>query len=88
MVVHHGYEEEMPNDQFQISQYHGLPEKYILFLSTLQPRKNLEGLIDAFIMLKQEYPDLPHKLVVVGKSGWKFEPILEKIKKIRNSLYI
>ena len=56
-----------------------LPEKYILFLSTLQPRKNVEALIDAFRELKTEHPELPHKLVVVGKPGWKFEQILRKI---------
>lgn len=56
-----------------------LPERYILFLSTLQPRKNLELLIDAFRELKTEHPELPHKLVVVGKPGWKFQEILIKI---------
>jgi glycosyltransferase involved in cell wall biosynthesis len=56
-----------------------LPEEYILFLSTLQPRKNLQGLIEAFKLLKSEYPELPHKLVVVGKPGWKFEKILKLI---------
>ncbi len=56
-----------------------LPEKYILFLSTLQPRKNLEFLIEAFRELKVEHPELPHKLVVVGKPGWKFDSILQKI---------
>jgi len=78
-VVHHGYEEtnqEIRNQKLEI----GLPEKYILFLSTLQPRKNLEGLIDAFAKLKEQNPELPHKLVVVGKPGWKFESILKKIE--------
>jgi glycosyltransferase involved in cell wall biosynthesis len=56
-----------------------LPDKYILFLSTLQPRKNLELLVDAFSELKTEHPDLPHKLVVVGKPGWKFQSILRKL---------
>ena len=56
-----------------------LPEKYLLFLSTIQPRKNLELLIEAFRELKTEYPELPHKLVVVGKPGWKFQEILIKI---------
>jgi glycosyltransferase involved in cell wall biosynthesis len=57
-----------------------LPEKYILFLSTLQPRKNLEFLIDSFRELKTEHPELEEKLVVVGKPGWKFDSILEKIE--------
>jgi glycosyltransferase involved in cell wall biosynthesis len=84
VVVHHGYDAEIPNDKFQMTNKFQnsslqIPNKYILFLSTLQPRKNLEGLIDAFRLLKNEHPELPHKLVVVGKPGWKFEGILKKI---------
>ncbi len=79
-VVHLGYEvnRQQTADSKQIGIV--LPEKYVLFLSTLQPRKNLEGLIEAFKQLKKENPELPHKLVVVGKSGWKFESILKKIE--------
>ncbi len=77
-VVHHGYEvsgkQPVSGKLKQV-----LPERYILFLSTLQPRKNLEGLIKAFKQLKTEHPELPHKLVVVGKPGWKFEKILQTI---------
>jgi len=77
-VIHHGYELEN-NDSPPSAGHLPLPSKYILFLSTLQPRKNLEGLIKAFRELKQELPELPHKLVVVGKPGWKFESILKTI---------
>lgn len=79
VVVHHGYEEHKQVEAAEQKSVLNLPEKYVLFLSTLQPRKNLEGLIDAFVLLKKEYPELPHKLVVVGRPGWKFESILTKI---------
>lgn len=77
-VVHHGFavQSVIRNPQLKNAQI----DPYILFLSTLQPRKNLEGLIDAFAELKKEMPELPHKLVVVGKPGWKFENILKKIE--------
>lgn len=81
-VVHHGYEEQ----QIEAVRRSGegtlgsLPAKYILFLSTLQPRKNLPGLISAFRQLKQEHKDLPHKLVVVGKPGWMSEESLAAIQ--------
>lgn len=80
-VVHHGYEEtsKSVNQQISESVIHRLPGDFVLFLSTLQPRKNLEGLINAFVELKKEMPELPHKLVVVGRPGWKFEDILKKI---------
>ncbi len=77
-VIYHGYETSSPLEGE--GRVRGLPEKYVLFLSTLQPRKNLAGLIDAFKLLKIEHPDLPHKLVVVGKAGWKYESIIQKIK--------
>lgn len=73
-VVPHGFE-QTDRDFSKLSPEveKQLPEKYILFLSTIQPRKNLVGLISAFKELKQEHPELPHKLVVVGKLGWKYE---------------
>lgn len=79
VVVHHGYEEVSVDSKLQEASF-DLPEKYALFLSTLQPRKNLEGLIQAFKILKKENPELPHKLVVIGRTGWKYEPILKAIK--------
>jgi glycosyltransferase involved in cell wall biosynthesis len=84
-VVYHGYENlntkiQEPNKSQIINSKFKIPDKFVLFLSTLQPRKNLEGLIDAFKMLKTEHSELPHKLVVVGRLGWKFEKILEKIE--------
>jgi glycosyltransferase involved in cell wall biosynthesis len=77
-VIYHGYETPSPLEGE--GRVRGLPEKYVLFLSTLQPRKNLAGLIEAFRLLKNDHPDLPHKLVVVGKAGWKYESIIQKIK--------
>jgi glycosyltransferase involved in cell wall biosynthesis len=68
-----------PNDLSALTQIQ-LPEQYVLFLSTLQPRKNLSSLMQAMKELRLEYPELAnYKLVVVGKTGWKFEKILEDI---------
>ncbi len=80
-VVPHGYTvtENMSNE-LSAEVASKLPQKYVLFLSTLQPRKNIERLIDAFRQLKIEHLELPHKLVIVGKPGWKFQNILKKIE--------
>ncbi len=43
-------------------------KKYFLFVGTLQPRKNIANLINAFLQLKTDY-----KLVLIGKKGWLFE---------------
>jgi glycosyltransferase involved in cell wall biosynthesis len=81
VVVPHGYEVTSDAQKTLSSDLQKqLPEKYVLFLSTIQPRKNLVGLIDAFMDLKQEHPELPHKLVVVGGKGWKYEESLAAMK--------
>jgi glycosyltransferase involved in cell wall biosynthesis len=50
-----------------------LPDKYILTVSTLEPRKNLEGLIAAFqeLIKKEQFKD--YHLLIVGPQGWKAE---------------
>ncbi len=56
-----------------------IPQKYILYLGTIEPRKNLETLIDAFVELKNENK-IPHKLILAGAVGWKSKEILQKAK--------
>jgi len=48
-------------------------------MSTLKPSKNIEGLIDAFKNIKKKYD---YQLVIVGKKGWLYESIFEKVKKL------
>lgn len=49
----------------------GISENFILFVGTLQPRKNITRLIEAFSKIKKDNV----QLVVVGKKGWLFEDI-------------
>lgn len=51
---------------------------YFLFVSTLEPRKNVTGLIQAFNLFKDQ-SRAPHQLVLIGQLGWKYEPILTAI---------
>lgn len=46
----------------------GLPERYVLFVGTIEPRKNVERLIEAYATVRRERPDAP-PLVIVGGSG-------------------
>jgi len=54
--------------------------EYILFLGTLKPSKNVEGLLKAFGSVRDMFPGI--KLVIAGKKGWLFDPIFEKTKKL------
>lgn len=56
-----------------------LDKPHILFVSTLEPRKNVIGLITAFNQLKSELR-VDHHLVLAGQKGWKYEPILAAIE--------
>jgi glycosyltransferase involved in cell wall biosynthesis len=59
---------------------YNLPEKYILFLGTFEPRKNILGIISAYSELKKKYK-LSYKLVLAGGGGWKNSRISRKIAK-------
>jgi glycosyltransferase involved in cell wall biosynthesis len=48
---------------------HGLPPRYLLFVGTLEPRKNLPALLTAYRALRAEHPDTP-PLVLIGARGW------------------
>jgi alpha-1,3-rhamnosyl/mannosyltransferase len=59
-----------------------LPPRYVLFVSTIEPRKNLPVLLDAFQQL-----DYDGALVVVGKVGWKAEAIAPRLRE-RNVVHL
>jgi len=59
---------------------HSIVTDYILYLGTLKPSKNIEGLVEAFSLVAKENEKIT--LVIAGKKGWMFEPIYEKVKKL------
>jgi glycosyltransferase involved in cell wall biosynthesis len=59
-----------------------LPERFILFVGTIEPRKNLETLLEAWAMMRDR-PDL----VVVGSFGWLYEPIRERMGRLGAGLH-
>lgn len=61
-------------------------DKYILALSNLEPRKNLEGLVDAYCQLPKSISD-KIGLLLVGVNGWKTEKLFNKIMEKVNEGY-
>ena len=53
---------------------------FILYVGTLEPRKNIPILIKAFYNLKKY--NLPYKLVIAGKKGWNYKSIFKTIEKL------
>jgi glycosyltransferase involved in cell wall biosynthesis len=60
----------------QMRERYGLSERYFAYVGTLQPRKNLERLIEAFAQLA----DHELQLVIAGKQGWLSEAIHQKVQ--------
>lgn len=65
-------------DLAKFRQKHHLPEQFILAVGTLEPRKNFGTLIKSFVLIKSRLPE--SKLVIVGKKGWKYTHIEEKLR--------
>ena len=61
-----------------VRQHYQLPSNYILSVGTLEPRKNLLGLIQAFSRLPSDYRDA-YPLVLVGGKGWHTGAITEAL---------
>lgn len=57
-----------------IRNIYGLPGDYFLFVNTIEPRKNLSGLLKAFEQIKSST-----SLVIVGKPGWNYKVIFKEI---------
>ncbi len=80
IVAHPGYKRHQAlNAKHQTP---NIPSDYILFLGTLKPSKNIEGLIKAFKILNTKYSILNTNLVIAGKKGWLYQSIFEKVKKL------
>jgi glycosyltransferase involved in cell wall biosynthesis len=84
-VVH-----EAPSDAFRLLpvqegdallRHHHLPRPFILFVGTIEPRKNLVRLLQAFERLRNTRC-VPHRLVLVGQRGWKDEEIFATVDRL------
>ncbi len=56
--------------------------KYLHFISTIQPRKNIPNMIHGFALAIKQNPNLKNlKLLISGKNGWDYEESLDAPKK-------
>ncbi len=63
----------------------GLPEKFILYLGTLEPRKNLSTLIRAFAELSRQPSAVsrqPSALVLAGAKGWLYDELFQLVREL------
>lgn len=65
-------------DLESVRQKYGLPPRYILYIGSLEVRKNLQRLLTAFASVRDA--GLPHQLVVVGAAKWRTSPIFHTVE--------
>jgi glycosyltransferase involved in cell wall biosynthesis len=77
-----GYKEisDKTLSQTVLSKYR-IDRPYILYVGTLEPRKNLVRLLESYAQLRADNK-IRHKLVVSGKKGWLFTDIFETVTKL------
>lgn len=59
---------------------YGLPERYVIFVGTIEPRKNLSRLLEALCLLHEGGDDV--RLVIVGRRGWLYEDFFRRLQKL------
>ncbi len=84
-VVYEGVEREFferrrrSEEVERVKRKYGIEGRYLFFVGSLQPRKNLPFMIQVFTELRKKYTDL--KLVLAGGKGWLYEEIFAAPKK-------
>lgn len=63
----------------------GLPEQFVLFVGTLEPRKNIVGLLEAYAQVRQRWQttrgELP-PLVIAGAKGWYYAEVFRRLEEL------
>lgn len=85
-VVHLGRDETLvrvadPLRVAEIRQRYGLAERYLLYVGTLQPRKNLQRVVEAFARIAGQAGQGDVQLVLAGKRGWLYDQLFEQVKR-------
>ncbi|RJQ44235.1 MAG: glycosyltransferase family 1 protein [Gaiellales bacterium] len=82
-VVHEGvdprFNPEPETDDEEALKHYGITRPYVLFVGTLEPRKNLNLLIKGFDRVSRQMPDL--HLVLAGKRGWMAQAIFDELER-------
>ena len=68
------------------ARYH-LSDPFILYVGTLEPRKNIVRLLEAFAELCHS-GTVPHHFVIIGNRGWKDSPIFEAVERLKIGKFI
>lgn len=68
----------------RVKKTYNLPERFVFFLGTIEPRKNIQSLVEAFGLLNRKN----EQLIIAGASGWKNKRLLSLINDTPGVRYI
>ncbi|MDT8306299.1 MAG: glycosyltransferase family 1 protein [Anaerolineae bacterium] len=63
----------------RVRRRYDLPARFLIHLSTIEPRKNLDRLLDALQIVRRDVPDL--QLVLAGARGWLFDDFFARVER-------
>ena len=83
-VIYNGVDEIFQvlheNKVEDVKEKYEIKHPFILYVGTLEPRKNIPTLLKAFYLLKKK--GIQHRLVIAGGKGWKYESVYETVNEL------
>ena len=64
-------------EKARVRKKYNLPDRFFLYVGTIEPRKNIEGIVKGFANIANR---VPQDLVIAGRDGWKVKPIYKAVK--------
>lgn len=68
-----------PAEIERVRRKYELPEQFLIHLGTIEPRKNLNRLLEALLLLRQTWPTL--ELILAGGKGWLYDDFFARIQR-------
>ncbi|HEY74580.1 MAG TPA: glycosyltransferase family 4 protein [Thermoflexia bacterium] len=85
-VVYHGVDPALrplsPEEVEAFRRREGLPERFVLYVGTLEPRKNLIRLVEAFALLRPATLRPETHLILAGARGWYFQDLFARVEQL------
>lgn len=85
-VIYHGIDHNLFKVYNDLNVHFDLPEKFIFSVGSIEPRKNLLGLLKAYNLLEEKLKE-EYKLVLAGFKGWENNEIMELINKDKDNIH-
>jgi len=89
-VVHLGYDKDVfrKRDEEEVARFRAeknLPERFVLFVGSIEPRKNINRLLEAYALLPADVRR-DNKLVLAGFRGWRNEATMELVRRMAHDV--